>query len=239
MRIAVVSDIHGNLAALEAVIADLRVAAPDKVFHGGDLADGGAHPVEVVDTIRGLGWPGVLGNTDEMLFRPEALADFASGSPAAKPLLEAIGEMAAWTRDRLGPERLDWLAALPLLQVQEPMALIHASPGDPWRAPGPEADDAELERIYGVLGQPVAVYGHIHRPYVRALRSLTVANSGSVGLPYDGDPRAAYLLLDGAVPTIRRVDYELQKEASALLHSGIPHAEWTAKMLRSAQPQLP
>jgi predicted phosphodiesterase len=239
MRIAVVSDIHGNLAALEAVIADLRVTAPDRVFHGGDLADGGAHPVEVVDTIRALGWSGVLGNTDEMLFRPQALADFASGSPAPKALWDAIGEMAAWTRDRLGQERLDWMAALPLLQIQEPMALLHASPGDPWRAPGAEADDAELEQIYGALGQPVAVYGHIHRPYVRVLKALTVANSGSVGLSYDGEPRAAYLLLDGSIPTIRRVEYELQEEAAALLACGIPHGEWTARMLRSAQPQLP
>ncbi len=239
MRIAVVSDIHGNLAALEAVISDLRVTAPDKVFHGGDLADGGAHPAEVVDTIRGLGWPGVLGNTDEMLFRPQALADFASGSSAPKPLWEAIGEMAEWTRERLGQERLDWLAALPLLEVHERMAVVHASPGDPWRAPGPEADDGELERIYGPLGQPVAVYGHIHRPYVRALSGLTVANSGSVGLPYDGDPRAAYLLLDGTIPTIRRVDYEVPIETAALLACGIPHAQWTASMLRTAQPQLP
>jgi putative phosphoesterase len=239
MRIAVVSDIHGNLAALEAVIADLRVTAPDQIFHAGDLADGGAHPVEVVDTIRGLGWPGVLGNTDEMLFRPEALADFAGGSKAPTALWEAIGEMAVWTRDRLGQERLDWLAALPLVEIQEPMALVHAGPVDPWRAPSPEADDSELEQLYGPLGQRVVVYGHIHRPYVRVLGGLTVANSGSVGLPYDGDRRPAYLLLDGTTPQIRRVDYEWEAEATDLLACGIPHAEWTVRMLRAAEPQLP
>ena len=74
MRIAVLSDFHGNRTALEAVLADLRRTAPDLLLHGGDLADGGASPVEIVDCIRDLGWPGVLGNTDEMLFRPESTA---------------------------------------------------------------------------------------------------------------------------------------------------------------------
>ncbi|MFZ0593690.1 MAG: metallophosphoesterase, partial [Bryobacteraceae bacterium] len=68
MRIAIVSDIHGNRTALEAVIADLRQMSPDLTFHGGDLAHGGASPAETVDRIRDLGWQGVLGNTDEMLF---------------------------------------------------------------------------------------------------------------------------------------------------------------------------
>lgn len=86
MRIAIVSDIHGNRTALEAVLADLRQTAPDLIFHGGDLADGGASPVEVLDQIRDLGWQGVVGNTDEMLFQPESLEEFASQS-AAPPSL--------------------------------------------------------------------------------------------------------------------------------------------------------
>ena len=68
MRIAIVSDIHGNRTALEAVLADLKHTLPDLIFHGGDLAQGGSSPVEIVDRIRDLGWPGVLGNTDETLF---------------------------------------------------------------------------------------------------------------------------------------------------------------------------
>jgi predicted phosphodiesterase len=66
MRSAIVSDIHGNLPALEAVLADLEQVRPDLVLHGGDLALGGPHPVEVVDRVRELGWAGVLGNTDEL-----------------------------------------------------------------------------------------------------------------------------------------------------------------------------
>ena len=67
MRIAIVSDVHGNLPALEAVLVDLEEVRPGMVVHGGDLALGGPHPVEVVDRIRELGWPGVLGNTDAVL----------------------------------------------------------------------------------------------------------------------------------------------------------------------------
>lgn len=73
MRIAIVSDIHGNLTALDAVLADLRSVAPDMVLHGGDLAHGGGRPAEVVDRIRELGWEGICGNTDEMLWTLESL----------------------------------------------------------------------------------------------------------------------------------------------------------------------
>ena len=66
MRVAIVSDIHGNRRAFEAVLADMRQAAPDLILHGGDLAAGGAQPAEIIDQVRSLGWPGVRGNTDEM-----------------------------------------------------------------------------------------------------------------------------------------------------------------------------
>ena len=164
MRIAIVSDIHGNLTALEAVLADLRGTSPDLVLHGGDLADGGASPAEVVDRIRELGWQGVAGNTDEMLFRPESLEEFARQSPKLQPLFAAIEEMAARTREVLGEARIAWLRSLPLRQMHGAMALVHASPESLWRAPGPEAGDAELEAVYGSLGQAVSVYVHIHRP---------------------------------------------------------------------------
>jgi putative phosphoesterase len=239
MRIAVVSDIHGNLTAFDAVLADLRDAAPDLVFHGGDLADAGSMPVEVVDRIRGLGWAGVLGNTDDMLATPQSLEDFAAGLPQLQAIWAAAREMAAWTRDRLGEDRLAWLRALPLRQVHDSLALVHASPASPWRAPSPEAADAELESVYGPLGRAVAAYGHIHRPHVRSVAGLTVVNSGSVSLSYDGDPRASYLLLDDGKPQIRRVEYDVEAEVKALAASGLPHSGWVAKILRTASPQMP
>src|SRR5580700_1932277 len=109
MRIAVVSDIHGNRTAFKAVLDDLRRTAPDLIFHGGDLADGGSSPVEIVDRIRELGWPGIVGNTDEMLFAPESLEAFANDAPVFK----LVRENAAATREALGAERIAWLRDLP------------------------------------------------------------------------------------------------------------------------------
>ncbi len=239
MRIAIVSDIHGNRTAFEAVLADLRQTCPDLILHGGDLADSGSSPVEIVDHIRDLGWPGVVGNTDEMLFRPESLREFANQSPKMQPLCAVIEEMAMATREMLGEERLAWLRSLPLTQFHDPMALVHASPENPWRAPMPEASDADLESLYGALGQPIAVYAHIHRPSIRSVSGMTVANTGSVSLSYDGDRRASYLLLEKSGPVIRRVEYDVRQELKALSHCGLPHADWVAKMLESGCFQMP
>lgn len=244
MRIAILSDIHGNRTAFEAVLADLRQTSPDLIFHGGDLADAGASPVEIVDCIRDLGWPGVVGNTDEMLFRPESLEEFASQSSAPPTLWTAIRQMAAVTRTMLGDDRIAWLRGLARVQFEGPLALVHASPETAWRAPPPEATDAELESIYGPLGQSVTVYAHIHRGYIRSVprahgRARIVANTGSVSLSYDGDRRASYLLLDGSSPTIRRVEYDLEKELTALSSCGLPHADWIAKSLNTGSPQMP
>jgi predicted phosphodiesterase len=239
MRIAIVSDIHGNLAAFEAVLSDLTQTAPDLILHGGDLADAGSSPVEIVDRVRDLGWPGVLGNTDEMLYKPESLTEFANQTPPMQPLVATIEEMAAATRAALGEDRLAWLRSLPLKQIHGPMALVHASPGSPWRAPAHTASDAQLEPVYGPLAQPVAIYAHIHHSYIRGLPGLTVANTGSVSLSYDGDRRASYLLLDDAKPSIRRVEYDVDREIRALSASGLPHSGWVAKILASASPQMP
>lgn len=243
MRIAIVSDIHGNRFAFDAVLEDLRETAPDLIVHGGDLAHAGASPAEIVDRIRDLGWPGVVGNTDEMLFRPEALTEFAAAAPKLEKLWTAIADMAAVTREILGAERLAWLAALPAVYREGPVALVHAAPGNLWRAPMPEACDAELDAVYRPLEKPVAVYAHIHRSYIRDLSKtppgLTVVNTGSASLSHDGDRRAAYLLVDDGRPQIRRVEYEVEREIQAVAESGLPHAAWVAKILSSATPQVP
>jgi 3',5'-cyclic AMP phosphodiesterase CpdA len=82
MRIAIVSDVHGNLTAFDAVLADIQRRAPDLVLHGGDLALIGAQPAEVIDRVRELGWPGVVGNTDEVLWRARCDSVRPSGAMA-------------------------------------------------------------------------------------------------------------------------------------------------------------
>lgn len=239
MRIAVVSDIHGNRTAFEAVLDDLKQMAPDLIFHGGDLADSGSSPAEIVDHIRELGWPGVVGNTDQMLFSPAKLKAFASNLPQLQSMFAAIEEMATASRAALGEERLAWLSTLPLVQSQGPMALVHGSPGDPWRAPAADASDTELQTTYQPLAHPVAVYAHIHRSFIRRVWGTIIANTGSVSLSYDGDSRAAYLLLDEGEPAIRRVAYDLDRETKALAQCGLPHADWVARMLKSGTFQMP
>jgi predicted phosphodiesterase len=241
MRTAILSDIHGNLTAFEAVLADIRRQSPDLVLHGGDLADGGSSPIEIVDRLRHLGWQGVMGNTDEMLVRPESLDDFASQSSAPPALWETLGQIAAATRSTLGDERLAWLRGLPRIKTEETFALLHATPESCWRAPAAETPDAELEAIYGSLHQRVVVFGHTHRPFLRNLagQPRLLINTGSVGLPYDGDPRASYLVLEGNNPSIRRVEYDFEQELKRLSSCGLPGAAWIARMLRTSSAQLP
>lgn len=231
MRVAVLSDIHGNWRAFGAVLKDLRQVAPDFVVHGGDLAAGGGHPAEIIDQIRSEGWPGVRGNVDEMLWSPESLARFAASQPQFAPILAIVKETIPRTLASIGDERLRWLEKLPMAYSCESFSLVHASPTDVWRAPAASASDAELQSTYGSLGARTAVYGHIHWPYIRRLRGMTVANTGSVSQSYDGDTRASYLVLDGENAAIRRVEYDVEGEARELLQSGLPQADWMARIL--------
>jgi putative phosphoesterase len=234
MRIAVLSDIHGNLTALEAVLADL--VGVDLVVHGGDLVANGARPAQVVDLIRNLGCAGVYGNTDEMLWRPELLEELELKAPSKGRLRRVLfNDIAPATRELLGQERLAWLRSLPTQWSGQYVTVVHASPHDLWRAPLADASDDELLSVYGELGSSLVVYGHIHQPFVRSLGTMTVANSGSVGLPYDGDQRASYLILENGIASVRRVPYDVACEIEQLRAQKFPRAQWLASILRTAQ----
>jgi putative phosphoesterase len=233
MRVAIVSDVHGSLTALDAVVASLERAAPDAVVHGGDLALMGPEPAEVVDRVREHGWPGVVGNTDELLWRPEARDEQLERAPKLSRLIELLfDQYAPTTRGLLGDERLAWLRALPPEHRVGDLLVMHASPGDLWQAPMPDAADPELELAYGSAGVGTVVYGHIHRPYVRELGSLVVANSGSAGMAWDGDPRASYLLVEDGEARIERVPYDAERDARLLAASGHPDAPRLSEMRR-------
>jgi predicted phosphodiesterase len=233
MRTAIVADIHGNLPALEAVVADIERRQPDRVLHAGDLALAGAQPAEVVDRVRELGWPGVAGNVDELLGNPGQLQVQLDRAPQLEPLLRMLFEAyAPATRERLGEDRLAWLAELPAEHREGAIRVLHASPGDLWRAPMPDAPDEELLETYGPADGGIVVCGHIHLPYVREMDSLTVANTGSAGNPFDGDPRAAYLWIEDGEPRTIRVDYDVEREVELTLASGYPDAERIAEMRR-------
>jgi putative phosphoesterase len=233
MRLAIVSDIHGNLTALEAVIADIAQRGVDRVLHGGDLALVGCQPVEVIDRVRELGWPGIVGNTDELLGQPAQHEVQERNAPKLRELLRLLfHEYAPVTRELLGDQRMAWLRQLPHEHREDNVVLVHASPGDLWRAPLPDAEDSKLTATYGPYNAETVVYGHIHRPYVRQLDQFTITNSGSVGSPFDGDPRASYLLLDSGEAQIFRVEYDIEREVDLLLRSDYPDAPRIAEMRR-------
>ena len=234
MRLAIVSDIHGNLAAFEAVLNDLERMSPDLIVHGGDLVLNGSSPAAVVDRVKDLGWPGVVGNTDELLWRPERLAELQARAPDRRGLRRALfTEMAPATRAALGPDRIEWLKTLPMTWSNETTAVVHATPLDLWRAPLADASDEELTSTYSSLAKTQVAYAHIHRGYVRALGEFTVANTGSVSLSYDGDPRASYLLVDGGAMSLRRVDYDIARETRALKQQRYPNADWLISILET------
>src|SRR2546423_14751725 len=102
MRIAVVSDIHANLTALQAVVDDRDTQAPDLVISGGDLVGSGPRPAAVVDLVASLGWPGVIGNTDEVLWNDRPLRDLAARLPQMRNMWDFVADDVAWTRAVVG-----------------------------------------------------------------------------------------------------------------------------------------
>jgi putative phosphoesterase len=234
-RIAVLSDIHANLTALEAVISDLRTLAPDLVIQGGDVVGGGPRPAAVIDRLRDLNWPGVYGNTDEMLWMPRRVSETLR-TPALAPVRDGL---LAYTIPRtiaaIGEERLAWLRALPLRQSLGELAVVHATADDAWPIVPATASDAELERCFSTLAAKVVVYGHIHYPFVRRLAVLTVVNAGAVSLSFDGDSRASYAVIDNDEVSIRRVAYDVDAEIELLLKSDDPFRTSTITTLRTGR----
>jgi len=235
MRIAIVSDIHANLTALDAVVADLKSVGADLVVHGGDLMGGGTRPAEVIDRIRDLNWPGVFGNTDEVTWNPAQAAEKLPGDRFQK-LREAMLTYAVpQTRAAIGDERLTWLRALPLRWSVDDLTVVHAGPDDAWQIVPANAADDDLARIFAEVGTPRIVCGHIHVPFVRRLPRLTVVNAGAVSLSFDGDPRASYAVLDGDRVEIRRVSYDVDQEVELLARSDDPLRASTIATLRTGR----
>jgi putative phosphoesterase len=236
LPLAIVSDIHGNLTAFEAVVADIERRGAERVLQGGDLALAGCQPAEVIDLVRELGWEGIVGNTDELLWRPEERAVQERNAPKLRDLLRVLFEdYSPATRELIGEERVEWLRRLPTEHREDDLVMLHASPGDLWRAPLPDAEDSMLAATYESCQAQMVVYGHIHRPYVRRVGALTVANSGSVGSPFDADSRASYLLVDGSEAKVIRVEYDIEREMSLLLRSGYPDADRLAETRRTGR----
>jgi predicted phosphodiesterase len=217
VRICVLSDIHGNLPALEAVLAALKPY--DAVWQLGDVVGYGPQPDEVVARLVEENAIGVRGNHDSAAI---GALDTDAFNDDARTAVE-------WTADRIAPATRDWLTALPLRSIDEPFTLVHGSPRDPtWEY----VYSAGVARANLPLFETThCLVGHTHVPLVFRQRSgrvegvhvkgdmtyaldgeRLVVNPGSVGQPRDGDPRASALLLDTDARTLewRRVDYPIE-----------------------------
>lgn len=216
---------HGNLAALEAVLDDARGRGADRWVLGGDYALFGPEPEGTVAALRGLEpalW--LRGNGERWCARPEEL-------PAdVHPI---VPEAVAACRDALGADLIEQLGALPEHGEHEGTLYVHGSPVSDVRSflPQPAADEEEL--LAGV-DAPRLVFGHTHLPFRRIsmVRGIELVNPGSVGLPFDRDPRAAYALVhpDRGVEH-RRVPYEHEASA-ARLRERWPGAAWAETVAR-------
>lgn len=202
MRIALISDIHGNLVALEALLGALKRAAPDQVICLGDIAATGPQPHEVVSLLRELRWPIVMGNTDDWLLNPVP-------DPDAEESMRIIEEIELWSAAQLTDEDREFIRAFPAtLEVplgdQEKLLCYHGSPRSFHDEILPSTPVEQLEAWF--LGSDAICFagGHTHERMVRSCWGSTVLNPGSVGLPQivgkDGTVRnpiwAEYALLD-------------------------------------------
>ncbi len=232
-KIAVLSDIHANLPALEAVWRDLEALAPDEVYHLGDLVGYNPYPEEAVDFVRRRGLPGIRGNYD--------LAVAAKvPDPASAYLKEPISPNGwaayRWSESHVPENDREYLLGLPEridLEIEgHRLTLVHGSPDDVREYLYPDTPEERLAEAVASAGCDLLLCGHTHRPMIRKAGRGLVINPGSVGKPKDGDPRAGYLVLtltpDGIEPEIRRVEYDLATVARTILATDLPEVMATS-----------
>jgi predicted phosphodiesterase len=215
--LALIYDVHGNLPALEAVLADAREQGADGYLVGGDVALFGPWPEATVARLRELSpatW--IRGNGERWTADPQAAPEPVRGATAA-------------ARAALGGELVDELAALPESAALGDTRAWHGSPVSDVRSFTPAPGDDEAELLAGVSERRL-VFGHTHLPFRRSstVGDVELVNPGSVGMPFDGDHRAAYALLaaDRTV-THRRVAYD-HAAVPAALRERYGDAPWTA-----------
>lgn len=238
MRTALISDIHGNLPALEAVLAHLDGRTDvDAVFHLGDLVGYAPWPDEVVDLLRARAIPGVAGNYDST-----TASDYEHcGCKYEDPRQEALShESYAWTRAHVSRETKRYLAALPFRIDLRPLGghtggprlmLIHGNPVLNTVYWTEDRSDAFCSKMAGHLGAragDVVAFGHTHKPWLREVEGVHFVNTGSVGRPKDGDPRAGYVVveMDGESVEVEfaRVEYDVARAAAGVRASELPDA---------------
>ncbi len=239
--IAVISDIHGNMPALEAVIRDLAGEAVDEVLVGGDLVGRGPEGSRVVKRIRELGWPAISGNHEDYLLT------FRRREVPAEWLRTREWAAARWMAAELDDEDAAYLESLPFSIGRPGLRLVHGTPRTNREGIGPWTGDDELTGYLAEIEESVLVCAHTHRPLIRELDAERrrrpygggmVVNVGAVGLPFNSDHRAQYAIFTAGGPRgwrveLRQVAYDLERIFDIYDTSGFLAAGGvTARLLR-------
>jgi predicted phosphodiesterase len=237
MRYALISDIHANLPALEAVLADIdRRDAIDATYHLGDLVGYAPWPNEVVELIRARSIAGASGNYDSTV----ATNDKHCGCRYEDPRQEALShESFAWTKAHVSPATRASLGALPFRLDVRPLGghqsgptviLVHGTPTLNtlyWTEDRPDSFRTKMAQLAGARAGDVMACGHTHVPWHAEVDGIHFVNTGSVGRPKDGDWRAGYVLLEIDAQHVGvefiRVEYDVERAARAIVESDLPH----------------
>lgn len=230
MRIAVISDLHANWAALRALPGTY-----DAILCTGDLVDYGAEPEPVLRFVREHVLAVVQGNHDYAAGTDEDCRCSALFKPASVATRQGM-------RRVLSPADLAFLATLPtsarLTLGGQRIALFHATPSDPrFRYLLSTAPTAEWERELEGVDADLVLLGHTHRPVVFTVGRVTVANAGSLGLPTDGDPRASFAVVEDGHVRLQRFEYAVEETVRAVAAAfDHPTATFLARVLRTGRP---
>ncbi len=240
MRLALISDLHGNLVALEAVLADIAAQGIAEMVCLGDLVLAGPQPRQVVERVRALGCPVVIGNCDAWALDPTPRGDATDENE------RNIQEIDAWTVEQLGPEHFAYMRSFqPTVAVAlgEGASLLcyHGSPRSFFEQIRPETSDEALAEMLAPTPADIYAGGHTHNPMLRRHGTSLVVNPGSVGLPFDRIPSTAetrnpawaeYATLDvvgdRVSVALRRVPFDVEALRQAARASGMPHVDWWA-----------
>ncbi len=242
MKIAFISDIHGNATALEAVLADIEKKQADKIVVLGDIAYRGPEPKKSIDLIRNLNTDVIKGNADEWVHRGIKEGEVPDQA------LEMMQKEQEWTVNQLDEADMEYLRNLPEevtvgLTENIKTHCFHATPDSLFEVVKPTESDQTLEeKLMTENEADIFLYGHIHLPYIRHINGKCVANLGSVGLPFDGLNHASYLIVEGDgyqfnIGT-QRVKYDVEKVKKQLADADYPNQEFLTGVIgRGSLPQ--
>ena len=228
MRIVFFSDIHGNLEALEAVLKDIQSQNIERIYCLGDLVGYGPQPQEVVQRIRDLKIPTIMGNYDDAIGYEKKSCGCAY-NPGRET--EVGDESLNWTITNTSAAAKEFLRSLPhTLEFEEEgvkFLLVHGSPVDHLlEYIRPDTSSERLQKVLERVKADVVVNGHTHLPMVRWAMGKLVFNDGSVGRPKDGNPKACYLIIDVVQQSIsyefRRVEYDVKSTVEKITEVGLP-----------------